>query len=50
MIYGPALVKAYDLESNFAIYPRIVLDPELIKAHRLEPALRGGAYGISGLG
>jgi len=42
MIYGPALVKAYDLESNFAIYPRIVLDPELIKAHRLEPALRGG--------
>lgn len=30
-VFGPGLVKAYDLESKFAIYPRIVLDPILIK-------------------
>ncbi len=28
-IFGPALVRAYDLESNFAVYPRIVLDAEI---------------------
>lgn len=26
-----ALVKVYDLESNVAIYPRVVVEPELIK-------------------
>lgn len=31
MVWGMALVKAYDLESNVAIYPRVVVDPELIK-------------------
>jgi hypothetical protein len=25
-IFGPALTRAYDLEHNFAVYPRIVLD------------------------
>ncbi len=30
MIWGDALVKAYSLEESVAIYPRIVIDPELI--------------------
>ena len=27
--FGPALTKAYDLQSELAIYPRIVVDPDL---------------------
>lgn len=30
MVWGTALVKAYNLENNLAIYPRIIIDPELI--------------------
>ena len=29
-IFGPGLVRSYDLETNFATYPRVVLDPDLI--------------------
>lgn len=28
---GPALVRAYEIESEEAIYPRVVLDPELLR-------------------
>ena len=35
MIWGNALVKAYDIESNIAIYPRIVIDPDLIADTKL---------------
>jgi hypothetical protein len=38
ILYGPALIKAYDLESKFALHPRIVVEPELIaecKSNRL---------------
>ena len=45
-IFGPALVRAYDLESNFAIYPRIVIDPSLIAAHSQEIALRGDGHTV----
>lgn len=30
MVWGIALVKAHTLESSIAVYPRIVVDPELI--------------------
>ncbi|WP_217558870.1 hypothetical protein [Paenibacillus sp. GbtcB18] len=30
MVWGEALLRAYDLESNSAIYPRILLDPSVI--------------------
>lgn len=38
MVYGPALNQAYELESKYAVYPRIVLSPDLIaetKTNRL---------------
>ena len=30
MVWGMALVKAHNLENSIAVYPRIVIDPELI--------------------
>lgn len=30
MVWGNALTKAYELESSAAIYPRIIVDPELV--------------------
>lgn len=30
MVWGTALVKAHDLENNLALYPRIIVDPDLI--------------------
>jgi len=30
MVWGTALVKAYKLESTVAVYPRVVIDPDLI--------------------
>ena len=35
MLWGNALVQAYGLESHVAIYPRIVVDPELIGETKL---------------
>jgi hypothetical protein len=31
LIFGPALVRSYELESTIAIFPRIVIDPEVIR-------------------
>lgn len=30
MIYGPALIRAYELESKYAIWPRVLLDDSLV--------------------
>ncbi|WP_296615803.1 hypothetical protein [Sphingomonas sp.] len=32
VLFGPALVRAYELESKYAIQPRIVIDPDLVDA------------------
>lgn len=29
--FGPAMVKAYELEQNYAKYPRIVIEPEVVR-------------------
>lgn len=31
VIFGPALIRAYRLESTIAVYPRIVIDPTLLE-------------------
>lgn len=44
-IFGPALIRAYDLENKFAKYPRLIVDPELIKELKQNKLLR--KYGHS---
>ena len=36
IILGPAMIKAYELESKIAIYPRIIIDEKLVKIIRKE--------------
>ena len=35
MVWGTALVNAYKLEESIAIYPRVIIDPELVGELRL---------------
>ena len=37
-IFGPALVKAYNIEKNIAIYPRVVFNKELLDIANMYPA------------
>lgn len=39
MVWGNALLKAYDLENNIAIYPRIVVDSEILHEINKDKAL-----------
>lgn len=39
-VFGPAFVRAYDLESQYANVPRIVVGPEVFKELRNDPQLR----------
>ena len=43
-IFGPAMVRAYELESKLAIYPRIVLDPQVIETYLKTPSMKGDAH------
>lgn len=40
-VFGPGMVAAYEMESVYAKYPRIVISPHLLLAHRADPRLRG---------
>jgi hypothetical protein len=40
MVFGPAIIKAYTLESEFAVYPRIVVDPAVFPLFEKEPLLK----------
>lgn len=39
MVFGPALVEAHRMESKDAVFPRILVDPELVQVARDYPAL-----------
>lgn len=38
--FGPALVRAYNIEAKEAIYPRLVIDDELLEQHEGDVSLR----------
>lgn len=40
VLFGPAMIQAYDLESKFANYPRIVIDPLAVAALKTDERLR----------
>jgi hypothetical protein len=44
IIFGPAMVTAYEFESKLAIYPRIVIDPSVLNEVRKDATLRREGY------
>ena len=38
--FGPGLINAYELESQYALYPRIIIDPQLIKEFKSNKLLK----------
>ncbi|MGE0536653.1 MAG: hypothetical protein AB7O68_16905 [Pirellulales bacterium] len=48
LVFGPGLVRAYGLESEFAIYPRIVIDPVVFDTLENDPLLRSKRHGLEG--
>jgi len=45
-IYGPAFIRAHDLESKFANYPRVVVDPALIREFKKNNLLRNENHSL----
>lgn len=43
-VFGPAFNCAYELESRHAIYPRILVDRDVLEVHSKTPILRGGHH------
>jgi hypothetical protein len=39
-VFGPGLIQAYELESKYALYPRIIIDPRLIYEHKTGKLLK----------
>lgn len=46
-IFGPGMIRAFDLETNYANYPRIVIDPIVFAEYSNEPAMRGSSRDIN---
>lgn len=46
-IFGPAFIRAYELESQFANVPRIVIDPTVFHELRSNPQLRADHHDLA---
>jgi hypothetical protein len=46
-MFGPAMVRAYELETRVAVYPRVIVDPVVIDALRSEPKLKKDTHSVS---
>lgn len=51
MVFGPAMVTAYELESKYAVYPRIIVEKELVdwEKNNYRKQIYGAEYDISDL-
>ena len=45
-IFGPGLNRAYRLEKNIAIFPRIIIDPRVFMVWEQTPALKAGHHNL----
>ena len=45
-VFGPGLMKAYELESKYALYPRIIIDPLLIQVHKNDRLLKAKWHSV----
>jgi hypothetical protein len=51
IVFGQAMVDAYNLESKSAIYPRVVISPSLLKRFEGKPGFQGFVHhGYDGIG
>ncbi len=46
-LFGPAMVRAYELESFYAIFPRIIVAPEALVCFREDPRLRADHHDLA---
>lgn len=46
VLFGPAMVAAYELESKIAIFPRVVIDPKLIIEFRTNKLLKKDTHSL----
>lgn len=46
MVWGSALVDAYNLESGTALYPRIVVDPDFYQSGTCRTMVENGAFAL----
>lgn len=40
VIFGPAVIDGHDIESKLCNYPRVVIDPKLLRDYMVDPLLR----------
>ncbi len=45
-VFGPGLIEAYELESKYALYPRIVIDPRLIQEYKTSNLLKAKWHSV----